>query len=81
MAQSAEETEYEMAVHVATAFMHVKEAKAWAGADPILAGPLNDAGHALRQVWEQVSEENRRLVDLLAIGSVEELRPIGPRRS
>lgn len=79
MPLSPEEIEYEMAVHIATAFKHVKEAKAYAGGDPITAGPLNDAGYALFRLWENVSEENRRLVDLLAIGEVEELRPIRTR--
>lgn len=69
------EAEYEMAVHIAAAYSHVKEAKAF-NSDVINDGALNDAEHALRRLWESVSEENRRLVDLSAFSSASELRHV-----
>lgn len=74
--KSRNDAEYEMAVHIAAAFSHIKEAKAWAGREPYNAGLLNDAEHALRRAWEQVGEENRRLVDLSAYSHSGELRHV-----
>jgi hypothetical protein len=67
------EAEYEMALHIATAFSHVKEAKAW-NTDVINDGALNDAEHALRRLWESISEENRDAVDFSALYYAKELR-------
>lgn len=66
--------EYEMAIHVATAFSHVKEARRWSGGDPSTDGRLNDAEHALKRAWQDISEENRELVDFSALYYAEELR-------
>lgn len=66
------ESEYEMAVHIAAAFSHVKEALAFGGDYWI----LNEAEIALRKQWGLVSEENRRLVDLSAFSSASELRHV-----
>ena len=59
--------EYEMAIHIATAFSHVKEARKWGAGDPSTDGRLNDAEQALKRVWQDISEENRELVDMSAL--------------
>ena len=70
------DAEYEMAIHVATAFSHVKEARKWSAGDPSTDGRLNDAEHALKRIWQDISEENRELVDLSALYYAEELRRV-----
>lgn len=64
--------EYEMAVHVAAAFSHVKEALAW-GNDHVTSLRLRDAEYALRRSWGDISAENRRLVDLSSYSRAGEL--------
>jgi hypothetical protein len=68
------EAEYEMAIHIATAFSHVKEARKWSGGDPSTDGRLNDAEHALKRVWQDISDVNRELVDMSALYYAKELR-------
>lgn len=76
MAVTKRDAEYEMALHVATAFSHVKEARKWSSGDPSTDGRLNDAEHALRRVWQDISEENREMVDLSALYYAGELRHV-----
>lgn len=71
-----QDAEYEMAIHVATAFSHVKEARKWSGGDPSTDGRLNDAEHALKRVWQDISEDNRELVELSALYCAKELRRV-----
>jgi hypothetical protein len=66
------EDEYEMAVHVAAAFSHVREAIAWGGN----TRELKDAELALRATWGRISANNRHLVNLHAYSRAAEiLRP------
>lgn len=76
MSANRHEAEYEMAIHVATAFSHVKEARKWSDGDPSTDGRLNEAEHALKRVWQDISEENRELVDLSALYYSGELRRV-----
>jgi hypothetical protein len=72
-----QDAEYEMAIHVATAFSHVCEAQhCSAGDDPTTDGRLNDARLALWRIWADISEENRELVDLSALYYSKELRRV-----
>lgn len=64
--------EYEMAVHIANAFSSVREAIAW-GPDAATALRLRDAEYALRKVWDAISADNRRLVDLSSFSRAGEL--------
>lgn len=66
------QAEFEMAVHVAAAFSHVKEAKAF-NTDAVNDGALNDAERALFRLWEGLDEDTRRHVDLSAFSSAREL--------
>ena len=73
------EEEYEMAVHVAAAFSSVREAQAYSSGDQGLralerAASLRDAERALRAVWDGVSADNRRFVDLSAYSRAGDLR-------
>lgn len=76
MTTNKQDAEYEMALHVATAFSHVKEARKWNDGDPSTDARLNDAEHALKRVWLDISEKNRELVDLSALYYAGELRHV-----
>ena len=77
MSANRQDAEYEMAIHVATAFSHLKEARKWGGPhDPTTAGRFDDAEHALRRIWADISPSNRDLVDMSALYYTEELRKV-----
>jgi hypothetical protein len=72
-----DESEYEMAIHVATAFSHVKEARKWGGPhDPSTAGRFDDVEHALRRIWADIPSGTRNLVDFSALYYAKELRKL-----
>jgi hypothetical protein len=72
-----DEAEYEMAIHVATAFSHVKEARKWGGPhDPSTAGRFDDVEHALRRIWADIPSGTRNLVDFSALYYAGELRKL-----
>lgn len=70
------DAEYETAIHIATAYSHIREAQKWSGYDPTLDARLRDAAHELKRVWQDISEENRELVDFSALYYAEELRRV-----
>lgn len=71
------DAEYEMAIHIATAYSHIREAMKWSGnGDPTHDARLNDAAHELKRAWQDISEENRQLVDMSALYYSEELRRV-----